>query len=159
MSSAQYTCKDCVNASTCDAIGGKPSACCDFRRPSIHDRQKAIRKRAEEECLAELNAWRKEQATELRKRGEKPLAIHLLHGRDEADEEMTDTGYDGGFLFFDWVHIAYNSDLTFGSGNLECVPGRDTVLWLGEDLLVFHDGEKVQYFGDWEIVPASEVSL
>ena len=159
MSNAQYTCKDCGSASSCGAVGGKPSDCIDFWRKPLATRKQDAIAASDAELQAERNAWRAEMVKSLRDRGTKPLALHLLHGRDTPEENMDDMGYDGGFLFIDWIHITYNSDLVLGAGSIEFIPGQDNVLWMLTDLLALNDGEKTQYFGDWEIVPASEVIL
>ena len=74
-----------------------------------------------------------------------PIFIHLLHGRDEPDEDMHDWGFTGPILGpFECVHVTYRD-------HFRCIrsaeTGEEIELRFHDDLLV-HDGK---FYGDYEI--------
>jgi hypothetical protein len=71
--------------------------------------------------------------------------VHLLHGRDDPDQDMTDWGFAGPVLGpFEAVHFTYRD-------HIRCIidarSGAETALHYRDDLLV-HDGA---FYGDFEI--------
>ena len=98
----------------------------------------------------------KEKYDKLCQPGNKPLAIMLLHGRDSPEEKLDDWGYGGGFLFIDWIHITYLTHISVGFDGEETGPGDTDLIYFTNDLLAVDNGEKVAYYGDWEIIPAKE---
>jgi hypothetical protein len=75
----------------------------------------------------------------------KQVFIHLLHGRDDPDQEMTDWGFTGPLLGpFEAVHFTYKE-------HIRCIvdanAGAELELGFHGDLLV-HDGK---FYGDFEI--------
>ncbi len=68
--------------------------------------------------------------------------INLFHGRDTAEQEMDDWGYEGPVLGpFDYVHITYNSEVKWHEA------GEDKYITIYNDL--FPWGGK--FYGDWSI--------
>ena len=75
----------------------------------------------------------------------KPVFIHLLHGRDDPAEDMSDWGYTGPVLGpFEAVHFTYKE-------HIRCIrdaaTGDEIELSFHGDLLA-HDGK---FYGDFEI--------
>jgi hypothetical protein len=74
-----------------------------------------------------------------------PVFIHLLHGRDDPDQDMTDWGFAGPLLGpFEAVHFTYRE-------HIRCIEdahkGTELELRFHEDLLVYAG----KYYGDFEI--------
>ena len=77
--------------------------------------------------------------------GGKGVYLHLLHGRTDPDQNMTDWGFAGPILGpFEAIHVTYKE-------HIRCIAalatGDELELGFHGDLLV-HDGK---YYGDFEI--------
>lgn len=78
--------------------------------------------------------------------------LHLYHGRNSPDEQLSDWGFDGPTLKIDWFHVTYMTTFVLG-----CNGGDE--LWLDDwsptqaGVIVnslFHYAGK--FYGDWEIM-------
>lgn len=88
------------------------------------------------------------------------LALRLMHGREDPEEDMDDWGCEGPTLFMDWVHITYSTSIDIGHTGTSTGPMlRDPEpLFFYKDLLAVRENGKVMYYGDWEVVPAESVA-
>jgi hypothetical protein len=76
---------------------------------------------------------------------DRPVYIHLLHGRDDPEQEMDGWGFNGPLLGpFEAVHFTYLADIRC---IIDSSTGEDFGLRFQNDLLV-HDGK---FYGDFEI--------
>ncbi len=76
---------------------------------------------------------------------DRPVYIHLLHGRDNPEQEMEGWGFTGPVLGpFEAVHFTYGT-------HIRCLPvvatGDELQLYYHDDLLM-NDGK---FYGDFEI--------
>ena len=87
------------------------------------------------------------------------LALRLTHGRNDPDESLDDWGFNGPILYFDWIHFTYNSSINIGYGSEETGPmqGDSDELYFHNDMIAVNSAGVIEYFGDWEIVPADEI--
>jgi len=75
----------------------------------------------------------------------RPVFIHLLHGRDDPEQDMPDWGFTGPILGpFEAVHFTYKEHIR---GIADAGTGAEIELGFHGDLLV-HDGK---FYGDFEI--------
>lgn len=104
------------------------------------------------------------------KRPKGRLNLLLLHGRDEADADMQDTGYIGPVLHdLSYCHVTYmgfvnvHRDLGVGANVLSVYDGKLQLIVTEEDAVRanWQEGKRctfygipcrVAWFGDWEVV-------
>ena len=75
----------------------------------------------------------------------RPVFIHLLHGRDDPDEDLQGWGFTGPILGpFECIHVTYRD-------HFRCIrsaaTGEEIELRFHDDLLVHEN----KYYGDYEI--------
>ena len=81
------------------------------------------------------------------------IKLHLFHGRENPDEKMDDWGEDGPTLYCQWIHIVYMSEIELGiEGDADHGLTRDDGLYFHNGMIAVKQGEKIMYYGDWEIV-------
>lgn len=82
------------------------------------------------------------------------MYLKLLHGRENADEEMDDWGADGPWIGpLKWFHCTYLSDIGIGfAGGEELTAMSNSIdapfpMYLCQGM-IYYDG---MYYGDWEL--------
>jgi hypothetical protein len=72
--------------------------------------------------------------------------LHLFHGRDAIDEQLSDWGQDGPVLGpLPYVHVTYHSEIKIGDDYEPLRIIRDLVVYKGK------------YYGDWSIFDEATV--
>jgi hypothetical protein len=75
----------------------------------------------------------------------RPVFVHLLHGRDDPDQDMEDWGFTGPILGpFEAVHFTY---LRFIRCIIDANMGKELDLATHDDLIEYEG----KFYGDFEI--------